>query len=183
MKNLVLALLLALGVSTVSTVSASVESNVAADVEALIEEADVDAQTKTGLIAWVKNNPVKTAAVVTTVAAVVTYGVFVATNYTKFDNEAAEGTTGFAAAFKAPAVKTWAWTTEKATNAGEKIKGAWNSSVDYAKEHKVIVAAGTVGTALVIAALVDCMNKDGYIRTALNNAKAEVANVEAAPVA
>ncbi|MBM3893396.1 hypothetical protein FJ365_03290 [Candidatus Dependentiae bacterium] len=181
MKNLVLALLLALGVSTVSTVSAA-EANVAADVEALIEEADLDAQTKTGLIAWVKNNPVKTAAVVTTVAAVVTYGVFVAKNYTKFD-EAAADTTGFAAAFKAPAVKTWAWTKEQAANAGENIKSGWNKSVEYAKEHKVIVAAGTVGTALVIAALIDCMNKDGYIRTALNNAKAEAANVEAVPAA
>ncbi len=179
MKNLVLALLLALGVSTVSTVSAA-EANVATDVEALIEEADVDAQTKTGLIAWVKNNPVKTAAVVTTVAAVVTYGVFVAKNYTKFDKDAAEGTTGFAAAFKAPAVKTWAWSKEQANNAGENIKSGWNKSVAYAKEHKVIVAAGTVGTALVIAALIDCMNKDGYIRNALNNAKTEAANVEAA---
>ena len=173
MKNLVLALLLALGVSNVSAAAtvASVEAATVADVEAIINDVEnVDAQTKFNVIKWAKAHPAIVGAVVTTLVATGVYTYAVVKAYTPFE-EGKEGT-GYKAAFKAP----YDWAADKATNAGESIKTFYNEKLELAKANPKTTAACGVGAAVLVAVLVDLMRGDkSYLQNLCSTAKADVA--------
>ncbi len=176
MKNFVLALLLALGISNVS---AATEATVnapevvsATELEAII--AQEDTETKAGLLNWVKANPIKVAAAVSAVAALTTYGYFA---YKAYDKDA-----GYLAAAKAPGFNAYAACDEKARCVAGNIKEGFDKSVTYAQNNKPVVIGAAVAAAALVVVLIDLAQKDGYIRTACSKT-ADVATVVANDVA
>ncbi len=165
MKNLVLALLLALGVSTVSA-SANVDAEVTA-VETIIADADVDAQTKAGALAWIKANPVKAGVAFVATASALTYAGFAGYAYYK-GASAVE-------ALEAPAIATWTFTKETAEAAKTHVVDAYNVSYETVTTNPKTSAGIAAAAVVVVAVIVDLARKDGYIRTACSKATPVVA--------